>query len=267
MKKRIYLCFLAASIIVHATFACDVSAQKVSARPLSVPKYQGTSPPTPVTIKLVAAHRSRRAHFAKETVSLDARQVADWVVDSGDNQSMPFVIIDKIDARVFVFHQDGRIRGASPALLGLARGDDAVAGIGDRKLSSIRPEERTTPAGRFLASLGLNFHNKEILWVDYAGAVSMHPVVRGKPAERRAERLATPTPRDNRISFGCINVPARFFNSVVRPAFTRTYGVVYVLPETKSAREVFGSYDVDAHERQQFVSQPLLTTFPSEAPR
>lgn len=246
MKKRMYLCFLAAIVLAHPAFALDVSAT-----------------PANVSTKLVAAHRTGRAQFEKERASLDARQLADWVVDSGDNQSMPFVIIDKIDARVFVFHQDGRLRGAAPALLGLARGDDAVPGIGDRKLSSMRPEERTTPAGRFVASLGRNFHGKEILWVDYAGAVSLHPVVKGKSSESRAERLATPTPLDNRISFGCINVPVKFFNSVVRPAFTRTDGVVYVLPETRSAREVFGSYDVDAHERQQPVSQPVFTTFSS----
>src|SRR5674476_1663356 len=59
------------------------------------------------------------------------------------------------------------------ALLGSALGDDSVPGIGDRKLSSIRPEERTTPAGRFVAALGLNLGGAEILWVDYDGAVSM----------------------------------------------------------------------------------------------
>jgi len=31
---------------------------------------------------------------------------------------------------------------------------------------------------------------------------------------------------------------------VVRPAFTGTHGIVYVLPETRSAREVFASYDL-----------------------
>jgi hypothetical protein len=33
-----------------------------------------------------------------------------------------------------------------------------------------------------------------------------------------------------------------FFENVVRPAFTKTNGIVYVLPETRSAREVFTSY-------------------------
>src|SRR6476661_8208917 len=96
----------------------------------------------------------KRANFEREQASAPARQVANWVVDSGDSARMPFVIVDKIEARVFVFDADGQLRGTGPALLGLARGDDSVPGIGERALSTIRPEERTTPAGRFVAALG-----------------------------------------------------------------------------------------------------------------
>ncbi len=172
--------------------------------------------------------------------------MADWVIDSGDNRGMPFAIVDKTDAKVFVFDAHGRLRGAAPVLLGLARGDYPVLGIGDRKLSDISPEERTTPAGRFVASLGYNFSGKDVLWVDYKNAVSLHRVITNNPKERRLERLATPTPLDKRISYGCINVPAKFFDNVVKPAFTRTYGIVYVLPDTRSISEIFKSYyDVD----------------------
>jgi len=192
----------------------------------------------------LATQEPRRTDFEGERASRDVRQTADWVVDSGDNHQLPFVIIDKVDAKVFVFYPDGKLRGVSPALLGSARGDHAAPGIGTKKLSSILPEERTTPAGRFVAALGYNLRGKDILWVDYDGAVSLHRVATAKPEERRLERLATPTPLDNRISYGCINVPAKFFDTVVRPAFTGTNGIVYVLPETKPARGVFGSYEV-----------------------
>lgn len=208
---------------------------------------EGAAAPSAIQTQAVAAHRPKRANFELERASQEARHVADWVVDSGDNHGMPFAIVDKADAKVFVFDANGRLRGAAPALLGLALGDDAVPGIGKRALSSIRPEERTTPAGRFVAALDRNLRGKEILWVDYDGAVSMHPVITTKAAERRLQRLATPTPLDNRISYGCINVPAKFFDEVVRPAFTGTDGIVYVLPETRSARSVFASYNVGEH--------------------
>ena len=199
----------------------------------------------------------KSANFEHERASQEARHVADWIVDSGNNEGMPFAIVDKTDARVFVFDAHGRLSGAAPALLGLARGDDAVPGIGNRPLASIRPKDRTTPAGRFVASLSRNLHGKEILWVDYATAISMHPVINTKPAERRPQRLATATPLDNRISYGCINVPAQFFENVVRPAFTGTNGIVYVLPETRSARSVFASYDVGEHARLTGTRQAL----------
>jgi hypothetical protein len=155
---------------------------------------------------------------------------------------MRFVIVDKVEARVFVFDADGRLLGAAPALLGLGRGDDIVPGIGDRKLSDIRPEERITPAGRFVACIGCNSHGKEVLWVDYDAAFSLHRVVTNNPKERRLERLASPRPLDHRISWGCINVPVNFYNEIVKPAFTETYGIVYVLPEKRSITEIFGSY-------------------------
>ena len=212
----------------------DNSAASISAEPQMTP-----------------ARSVRLANFGQEVSSLESQKLADWVVDSADNAKLPFMIIDKLQARVFVFDAQGQLRGAAAALLGLAVGDDSVPGIGQRKLSSIRPEERTTAAGRFVASLDRDIHGKGLLWVDYDTALSLHPVVTGQPKERRAERLATPSPLDNRISFGCINVPVKFYENVVSPSFTGTYGIVYILPETRTAREVFGSYDVQDSLRQQ----------------
>ena len=184
------------------------------------------------------------ADFGNEVASSESRKLANWIVHSADNKTLPFMIIDKVQARVFVFSAQGQLRGAASALLGVAIGDDTVPGIGLRKLSSIRPEERTTPAGRFVASLDRDVNGEEVLWVDYDSALSLHRVVKGLPKERRTERLASPSPLDNRISFGCINVPPKFYDQVVSPSFTGTFGIVYILPETRSAAQVFGSYDV-----------------------
>ena len=187
----------------------------------------------------------KRANFLEEPASEEARQVVDWVVSSGDNLSLPFVIVDKTGAKVFVFDSKGQLRGATPALLGLARGDDSVAGIGDRELSSIRPEERTTPAGRFVATLGQNLGEQDILWIAYDAAISLHRVITTSPKERRLQRLASASALDNRISYGCINVPAKFYDTVVSPDFTGTVGIVYILPETRSIRDVFPAIDVE----------------------
>jgi hypothetical protein len=178
------------------------------------------------------------ADFEGKIASADARRVADWVAASGDNQGLPFMIVDKIAARVFLFDDSAQLQGAASALLGLGRGDGTVAGIGQRRLSKISPKERTTPAGRFVASLG-NDYTQDILWVDYDAALSLHRVITGNPEDRRRQRLASATPLDNRISYGCINVPVDFYDKLVMPAFADTVGIVYILPETKTLDEIF----------------------------
>lgn len=185
---------------------------------------------------------ARRADFKNEPASEDAVRMAQWILEAGNNRGLSFMIIDKKDAKVFVFDPDGRLRGATAALLGAAIGDDSVPGIGDRKLSTILPEERTTPAGRFVAALDHNIAGKDILWVDYANAISLHRVVTGNAQERRAQRLASPTTSDKRISYGCINVPPKFFDKVVTPAFRRSNGIVYILPETRPLAAVFAGF-------------------------
>jgi hypothetical protein len=174
-------------------------------------------------------------------VSISAGHFANWVTSSSDSHGMPFVIIDKKNAQVAVYYPDGRLRGAAPALLGLAVGDDTVPGIGQRKLSSIAPAERTTPAGRFTASLGNDLGKKNVLWVDYDDAISLHRVITTK---QRLHRLATASILDNRISYGCINVPAKFFDTVVEPTFTGTSGIVYILPDVRSILSVFPAYKI-----------------------
>ena len=187
----------------------------------------------------------RYADFFDEPASRDARVIANWVADSGDNQGTPFVIVDKVDAKVFVFKPDGHLIAATPALMGSARGDDSAPGIGEKKISEITPDERTTPAGRFVAERGRNLNGEDILWVDYDAAISLHAVRANNPRERRLQRLTSPSAADNRISYGCINVPYDFYRNVITPTFTGTRGIVYVLPETRPARDVFAYYAVE----------------------
>lgn len=156
---------------------------------------------------------------------------AAWVRSSGDAAGRPFVIVDKLSARVLAFDGAGTLIGDTPALLGTARGDESPAGIGSMRLSEITPPMRITPAGRFDAHLGLNLAGQLILWVDYESALSLHAVVTGNSRERRLERLATQSVLDNRISYGCINVPVQFYNDIIKPLFEPANGVVYILPE------------------------------------
>ncbi|HSV35727.1 MAG TPA: hypothetical protein VLI46_09230, partial [Ramlibacter sp.] len=167
-------------------------------------------------------------------------------------------IIDKKGAKVYLFSPAGRLRAVTPALLGSAAGDDSAPGIGDKPLSQVLPQEKTTPAGRFIAELGMNTKGEDIVWVDYDAAVSMHRVRANVKSERRLQRLASATPADNRISFGCINLPVKFYEKVLRPAVQSGGVVVYVLPETRPLHQTFASfYDVHAPVK---VAQRKRTT-------
>jgi hypothetical protein len=181
------------------------------------------------------------AEYAQQTEETPwaVNEVAAWALQTGDAGGLPFVIVDKIGAQVFIYAPDGALRGAAPVLIGSAEGDDSAPGVGDKELSDILPEERTTPAGRFVAAYGFARGDRSVLWVDFDTAISLHPVVTSNPREHRLERLASPEVDDNRITYGCINVPAAFYEDVVRPTFTGTRGVVYVLPETRPLEDVF----------------------------
>ena len=190
------------------------------------------------------ARRPKLADFKQRSAPPEVQHVAHWALDSGDNGGMPYMIVDKVNAEVFVFDASGHLQGADPALLGMMAGDRLAPGTGDQKVSALRPEDRITPAGRFVASLAPDLQGQDILWIDYASALALHRVVKGKPEESRADRLLSTTPEDNRISYGCINVPVTFFENVVSPVFSKSSGIVYILPETGLAKDLFGSYDV-----------------------
>ena len=195
------------------------------------------------------------ANFGHHRASQDARYMANWVVYEGDNRErgdrrLPFVIVDKKEARVYVFDASGTLRGEAPALLGRGRGDTALPGIGATELSGIAPRDRVTQAGRFVSSLGPDSHGEDVLWLDHDGGLAMHRVITTNPKEQRLHRLATPSPLDNRISWGCINLPVKFFKQVLHPVFKESHGIVYILPETKPIEKVFESYDAEAYVRK-----------------
>jgi hypothetical protein len=203
-----------------------------------------------LSLQWVAAESSLKQPVQQKQLSLgisnasrEVKQLLSRILTTQNNENLPFVILDKTHARVFVFNSIGLSQGTAPALIGFAVGDDGVAGIGDRPLASIRREEKTTPAGRYVSSLDHNLAGNQILWVDYESAISLHSLVTGDPKEQRTKRLESQSIDDNRISFGCINVSATFFQNVVMPTFKDTLGIVYILPDSRAIQEVFSFYE------------------------
>jgi hypothetical protein len=191
------------------------SARKIAAKPVA-------PPPVPEVLPSEAAAR-----------------VLAWVAAEHDNGSLPYIVIDKQAATMFLYRANGEYVGEGPVLLGIGVGDDSSPGVGAKSLAEIGPAERTTPAGRFVAKFGKAFGGTRVLWVDYANSVALHAVITTNKKEHRVARLLSPTPDDNRISFGCINVGTSFYTKQVRPLFQRKGGMVYILPDTKPLDDVF----------------------------
>lgn len=170
----------------------------------------------------------------------EASEIARWVVDSDDAQGRPFIVVDKKAARLLAFDAGGRLAASTLVLLGAAPGDHSVPGVGDRaQTGDVRPEERTTPAGRFETEPGRNLAGEPVIWLDYEAALAIHRLRPGRSHAVRAARLASSEPGQRRLSLGCVVVPVAFYLDVIEPLLGRRGGVVYVLPETRSAREVF----------------------------
>ena len=172
----------------------------------------------------------------------EARRVADWIVSSKDSGDLPYMVIDKVNARLFLFNGEGRVRATTPILLGLARGDDSPPGIGTRALSALTPAERITPAGRFVVGAGKDIGGADVIWIDYDAAIALHRASDRKPgmgARSRSERLSSATPTEKRVSLGCVNVSTAFYDRFIQPTFGVSRGVAYILPETRSATVEF----------------------------
>jgi len=179
------------------------------------------------------------ADFRDYQPTPDARHMADWVVARHDNGRLPFIVLDKRDARLYVFRPNGELVDQTPVLLGSAHGDETYPGIGDVPIPEVKPYQRTTAAGRFVTRPGLDADHTDVVWLDYDAALAMHRVINKVKSERRLQRLASANPKVRRISWGCINIPVAFFDSYISPVFGKHTGVTYVIPERKSFAEVF----------------------------
>ncbi len=229
--------FVAAGVLVVLFVVYQVFGNpfRRASAPAAVPIATTPAPAAPAPV----AALERKLDFGDVRAPNDVTRVAAWAVAEADNGVRPFIIVDKRRAQVYVFEPSGRLAGTSPVLLGFAAGDHTVEGIGSKTIAEIQPHERTTPAGRFESKPGRNADGEEVVWVDYDAAVSMHRVRATNPAERRLERLASKTAADNRISWGCINMPVAFFEEKVWPEIGRKRGIVYVLPEREPLTAFF----------------------------
>lgn len=154
------------------------------------------------------------------------------VVQTNDNQGKSFIVADKQAGTLTVYNAAGQELTSTPALFGKTVGDSITT-------------RNTTPSGRYDLTRATNINNSaygnsaQVLTVNgqmqanNAGNLAIHRVLTSFPSENRVGRLDSATASDNRISHGCINVPASFYDAHLDNVGD---AVVYVLPETDAGR-------------------------------
>jgi hypothetical protein len=165
--------------------------------------------------------------LVRESASPEVLHIAQWAVASHDHAGLPFVVVDKAQARLFAFDPEGRLRGSTPVLLGAAKSDEADA--------------PATPAGRFVADNWLSARGDGIVWVNGDTQLALHALPSPKSPGRGMQRLASARVDDKRISEGSLHVAAEFYRDHLGGLRSQP-SVVYVLPETLPVEQVFGSY-------------------------
>lgn len=221
-------------LMVAALGLAPIGEARAAGEPLAV---EGSKTALPVAKPQPAVPAA--AAKPASVLSEPATRLLSWINATRDNQTYPYMVVDKTSARLFLFDAKGKLVGDAPVLIGIAVGDDSTPGIGKKKLAEIGPAERTTPAGRYFAKIGSAVGMQRVLWIDKHVSVALHAVVTTNKKERRLERLRTSTAEDNRVTFGCINVATTFYNKQIRTLFQKAGGVVYILPDTKKLDDVF----------------------------
>lgn len=165
-----------------------------------------------------------QADLARARASPNVRQLAQWAVDSGDHDGLPFVVVDKELARLFAFDAAGRLVASTPVLLGAARGD--------------APEVPATPAGRFVIDIWQSSVKGAVVLVNGDVELSVYALPSPVSPGRGLERLASTRLEDKRISDGSLHVASDFYHQFIEPLRGQT-GIAYVLPEVLPLHGVF----------------------------
>lgn len=198
--------------------------------------------PVPQTkAQVIQIIEKSKADFGQVKPSATVATVADWVIGDNNNQGKPFIVVDKPTAMAYAFDGDGKLEAVTPVLLGKnAMADVLPESALNKTVDQTAESEKVTPAGRFDATVEKSSsYGTSLRFMELPNAnLAMHQTYLGTPAERRQQRLDTPTPTDNYVSYGCINVGAEFYNKHIRKPFSGG-GVMYITPMTQNLNDTF----------------------------
>jgi hypothetical protein len=130
--------------------------------------------------------------LVREDASPEVRRVAQWVVATQDAGGLPFVVVDKVQSRIFAFDPQGQPTGNA----------------------AMQPEGGVSPSGRFVADPIASARSGAIVWANAGTQLTVRSLDEGAPAGDAA----------------LLQVEPAFW--IERLAPLRTQSVAYVLPRS-----------------------------------
>ena len=190
------------------------------------------------TVTQTVSAYSKQVNNGATEVTPTVASIANHALNTGNGSA--FMVIDKPNATLYAYDKEGNLVGTTAALTGKAFGD--VATDANKAIEDYTDTDKITPAGKFTGNFSFNEDYGSVValaeTVNEQTFVAVHRTYLGNPSEKRAERLATPTVADNRVSYGCINVPSEFYDSVVAEYFVNP-SQIYVMPDQSDAKKFF----------------------------
>jgi hypothetical protein len=183
-------------------------------------------------------------------LSRPASAVNSWVQQSKDNAGRPYIIADKQSGEIHIVGADGQVKATAPALYGRKMGDGMTIGETPAGIFTIHQEAAPASYGGDL---------QQFATAPDGDVYAIHRVLTNNKQDRPG-RLASPTAEDNRISLGCINIPADLYNKYLSGKFD---GKLYVLPDQRSLGDVFKGIDEQRAQQNLTPSEQMPEKFDS----
>lgn len=181
-----------------------------------------------------------KADFSDVEASSASRMVADYLLRK-HGSAKPFIIVDKNNGISYLF-KDGKLVSKTSTLTGAMKADlpNKFTNIQDPDWDKAPTEGKITQAGEFNGGVKVGVGYPIVVemkrWQLPSGkwvAQSMHQTYLGDAVENRPGRLASATPEDNRITWGCVNAPAEWMNEHIAPMLGENITVA-VLPHNNA---------------------------------
>ena len=217
----------------------SISPAKI-AEAVAAPKVKQAAAPAKRAVPV-----QRLVDFDGVSASSNVRVMAQWILDTKDSDGQPFVVAEKVAGVIYVFSGDGVLVKKAPALFGATPGDIQTQEQRDLTIEQRRTTKaaQVTEAGRFpsvISNTG-DAYGDTAVFNPYKHTISaLHIPYLGRPAENRLGRMASPTAEDNRISLGCVNIPAEAMSAVASQF--KDGGIIYILPETEAGKQLYPGF-------------------------